>query len=1287
MKHQCPECQELRMAPLDPAVSLQRSETLWETMVMDNAEFPVDDKVIHCMIMMDEASRLVVPHFLFEHAKQESRNATANEVVGGIQETWVRHYGLPGQIRMDPEGAFRSTELGAWAEERGVHLLPCAAEAHGQIGVVERAIQTIKATARQLLQGAAVEAWEAIQQACTSHNELSRVEGYSPFQWAFGRQPTHIGQMHEKGYDLPFLTSSAVAGSSMATNLRLRVQAQQTFLRNQAQEQVTRALNTKTRRSENYVPGDLVFFKRIKPPAQPAAAARMPHKLWRWYGPGRVLATETRTDGAGEQRKPAHIVWIVTHGRLKRCAPEQLRHASERERLLAENSEAPATTWTFHSLAQTLYKGEFEILDQHVFPEDGQSEAPPRAPRRARSLSRTADRSSHDSKPKMARNQMTPQDIVGNPSGDGGARQRATEENKTLQDLVNEDIAGERAHQKGKSKTGNKMQEHKESQSSNRERSRPRATSSHTHIHTSSEAQSGDRSQGLDLGRYLHDPMYSPAPSAVGHNRPTHELFQQPLFKKQRKELYGIEDDAELFVGMTTSDNTVAADRLVCTLDIDLPERQSDWRRMRRSPGSYFVKKVRSAEVKWHLLSPEEKAKFEVAKEAEVSQWLAANAVKRITGVVPKGRTIGMRWVLTWKENGSAKGRIVLIGFQDPDLQTMNSSAPTMSRRTRQLGLQTSSIRRWRVLKADVKAAFLQGEEVETARNLFAIPVPELAKALNMQPNEVVQIQKSCYGLVNAPASWFECVRKTLATVGFRQCKTDPCLWVLPDLKTGKGILGYICAHVDDFLISGDEESDEWADALTAFHARFKWSPWEFSSFSHCGVKIREEPDFSFTLDHASFCENIEQVVFQGRADHEPLRGEEMTQLRGALGALQWRAHQTGPHLSARLGQLQSEISKATVATAKATNKLIRECFNTRHISTKINQLFVDDPEKMVFVAWSDAALANRIDLGSTGGYLIAAANPDILTGTCAPLTCVSWRSSKLQRKARSSLSAEAQALSEAENELMYTRLAWCELCGMEVDLKAPELSIQKISGTLVIDAKSLYDIVQKKDLNSAAFGLRDKHISLEVMCLLEAIQRLKTDVRWVHSEAQLADGLTKPLPPGILHKVLLEGRWTLMYDPNFTSAKKLRAAKKTIFNQELRGVSVSESEQPQTLDHEMLTVGFHWSSWHKPTTDHRAPFCHVRVELTPLRYVVKQLTWVIAGIFDTGCVASLIGDINNYWFGTIPYPHWSLPLSEPREPVAPGCYQHPPQWLKFANQGCASSWTLFWTTFVQSIP
>ena len=68
-RYQCPECQELRLAELNPSGALQRSETLWETLVLDNAELPIDNQVVHCMVMMDEASRLVCPHFLFQHEK------------------------------------------------------------------------------------------------------------------------------------------------------------------------------------------------------------------------------------------------------------------------------------------------------------------------------------------------------------------------------------------------------------------------------------------------------------------------------------------------------------------------------------------------------------------------------------------------------------------------------------------------------------------------------------------------------------------------------------------------------------------------------------------------------------------------------------------------------------------------------------------------------------------------------------------------------------------------------------------------------------------------------------------------------------------------------------------------------------------------------------------------------------------------------------------------------------------------------------------------------------------
>ena len=375
---------------------------------------------------------------------------------------------------------------------------------------------------------------------------------------------------------------------------------------------------------------------------------------------------------------------------------------------------------------------------------------------------------------------------------------------------------------------------------------------------------------------------------------------------------------------------------------------------------------------------------------------------------------------------------------------------------------------------------------------------------------------------------------------------------------------GYICSHVDDFIISGNEQCEEWCKALEDFHGRFRWSPWEAQSFLHCGIRLREELDFSFSLDHSTFCENIEQITYEKRADHERVTDDELTQLRGVLGALQWRSHQTAPHLASRLGQLQSEISKATVGTLKAANRLVRECFQTRHLSTRINQLDVLDPKDVCFVAWSDAALANRVDFGSTGGFLVAAANPCILRGEPSPLSLISWRSGKLGRKSRSSLSAEAQALSEADQELMFVRLAWSELCGIAVDLRKADESISKISGTVVIDAKSLFDVLEKRELNSAAVGLKDKYSALEVLCLLESIERLKTGVRWVHSDAQLADAMTKPLPPGILHKVLHDGKWTLCYDPNFTSAKKLKASQRAKSFQNLRDVSVVESCQPQ---------------------------------------------------------------------------------------------------------------------------
>ena len=111
-------------------------------------------------------------------------------------------------------------------------------------------------------------------------------------------------------------------------------------------------------------------------------------------------------------------------------------------------------------------------------------------------------------------------------------------------------------------------------------------------------------------------------------------------------------------------------------------------------------------------------------------------------------------------------------------------------------------------------------------------------------------------------------------------------------------------------------------------------------------------------------------------------------------------------------------------------------------------------------VAWSDASWANRKDGSSTGGYMIGITGTDILDGKRGHVTVVSWSTNKLRRVARSSMAAEMQALANSEDELHLCRLAWLEFNGVAVDLNHVDEALQDIPGTVIIDAKAIYDVL-----------------------------------------------------------------------------------------------------------------------------------------------------------------------------------------------------------------------------------
>ena len=123
----------------------------------------------------------------------------------------------------------------------------------------------------------------------------------------------------------------------------------------------------------------------------------------------------------------------------------------------------------------------------------------------------------------------------------------------------------------------------------------------------------------------------------------------------------------------------------------------------------------------------------------------------------------------------------------------------------------------------------------------------------------------------------------------------------------------------------------------------------------------------------------------------------------------------------------------------------------------------------------------------------------------------------------------------------MVVRLQWREMCGYEVHIAKPGMEIRHVPGALVTDAKSLYDVLRKEDLHSSAGGLREKYSALELLSLSERLREGHTHVRWVNSDAQIADALTKPSQPGSLHQLLHTKRWQLVYDLEFISAKRLK--------------------------------------------------------------------------------------------------------------------------------------------------
>ena len=88
----------------------------------------------------------------------------------------------------------------------------------------------------------------------------------------------------------------------------------------------------------------------------------------------------------------------------------------------------------------------------------------------------------------------------------------------------------------------------------------------------------------------------------------------------------------------------------------------------------------------------------------------------------------------------------------------------------------------------------------------------------------------------------------------------------------------------------------------------------------------------------------------------------------------------------------------------------------------------------------------------------------------------------------------------------------------------------------MVTDAKALYDSYHREGVSSTVV---DKRVSLEIRVMKERLQQLGGNFRWMSSERQMADGLTKESARLLLAERLRHGRLKMSWDPGYVAAKK----------------------------------------------------------------------------------------------------------------------------------------------------
>ena len=463
-------------------------------------------------------------------------------------------------------------------------------------------------------------------------------------------------------------------------------------------------------------------------------------------------------------------------------------------------------------------------------------------------------------------------------------------------------------------------------------------------------------------------------------------------------------------------------------------------------------------------------------------------------------KTIECKWVYKKKTDMDGnvyiyKARLVAKGFrQVQGVDYDETFSPVAMLKSVRIILAIAAYFDYEIWQMDVKTAFLNGNLNE---DVYMIQPEGFVDPKNA--SKICKLQKSIYGLKQASRSWNIRFDEVVKGFGFIKNEEEPCVYK----KVSGSSIVFLILYVDDILLIGNDVP-MLETVKTSLKNSFSMKDLGEAAYI-LGIKIYR--DRSKRLIGLSQSTYIDKVLKRFNM-HEAKKGflpmshgislsktqcpsttderERMNAVpyASAIGSIMYAMLCTRPDVSYALSvtsRYQADPGEGHWTAVKNILKYLRR--------TKDAFLVYGSEEELVVSGYTDASFqTDKDDYRSQSGFVF------ILNGGA-----VSWKSSKQETVADSTTEAEYIAASEAAKEGVWIRKFISEL-GV----------VPSASSPLDLYCDNSGAIAQAKEPRSHQ---KSKHILRRFHLIREIIDRGDVKICKVHTDLNIADPLTKPLP------------------------------------------------------------------------------------------------------------------------------------------------------------------------------